>query len=180
MRKNNFVGFVVLVLSLVTTHVAYAKKLKATEPFPVSSLNGLEIFAEGKGPAMQKGKWDSSKMNGKVVLVDFWASWCGPCKQALPAYDKLYRKMAKNGFIVLGVNVDDELGSGKDFLKEHPVAFPHVYDSGKSVVGLVGVETMPTSFLIGKDGKVHEVHLGFRKGDDQKMEQVVAKLLKGK
>lgn len=174
------IGQLLVVFALFITSSVEAKKLKESEPFPMESLKGLEVFAEGKGPAAQKGKWDTAKHKGKVVLVDFWASWCGPCKQALPAYDKIYKKYAKKGFVVLGVNVDDEIKSGKDFLKEHPVAFPHVYDASKKLVGQVGVETMPTSYLIAKDGTVHQVHLGFRQGDDKKMEAKVVQLLKGK
>lgn len=169
-----------LLAVLMISGVAEAKKLKAGEAFPSEGLNGLKVFAEGRGPGAQKGSWSVEKTKGKVVLVDFWASWCGPCKDALPAYDKLYKKYAKQGLVVVGVNVDDELKSGQDFLKEHPVAFPHVFDQGKKLVSSVGVETMPTSFLVGRDGKVSEVHLGFRTGDAKKMDDKIARLLKSK
>ncbi len=158
--------FITLITVLIAS-TAFAKKIKEGAAFPVEELLKLKAV-ESK----------LSAVKGKVVLVDFWASWCGPCKLALPAYDKLAKKYGKKGFVVVGVNVDDDLTLGQVFLKEHKVSFPIVYDEGKSLVGKLGVETMPTSFLIDKKGRLSKLHQGFREGDETKLQKDIEKLLK--
>lgn len=165
--------YLMMAMTIVWATQAQAKKLKEGSAFPLSNVAALKTLPGSVGTAL-------GKLEGKVVLVDFWASWCGPCKEALPAYDALYKKYGKNGFVVLGVNVDDEAKAGQEFLKEHKVSFSQVFDDGKKLVSAIGVETMPSSFLIDKKGKVKVAHLGFRAGDEKKMEQEVKGLLKTK
>lgn len=161
----------ILALLLFLSVPAHAKKIKSGDSFPLEQIAKLKTLSDAKNPGA---------LSGKVVLVDFWASWCGPCKEALPSYDKLYKKHEKNGFVVIGVNVDDEISDGQEFLKEHRVSFSHVFDEGKRIVAEVGVESMPTSFLIDKKGKIRRVHLGFRAGDEVKLEKEIMILLKAK
>ena len=132
----------------------------------------------------KSGKLKSSSLDGKVVIVDFWASWCEPCKKSFPIYNDLYAKHAKNKagkfqFVILGINVDDEKKSGEDFLKANPVKFPTVYDEGKKLINKAGISTMPTAFVIDKKGKIHEIHKGFRDGDEKEMEKLIQKLIGG-
>ena len=171
-----FASGLTLGLSLVTS-IAFAKKVKEKDAFPLERMSQMDALEARK---MASVKSEISGHSGKVVLVDFWASWCGPCKQALPAYNKLYSKFKKDGFSVVGINVDDEKSAGVKFLQEHPVNFPIVYDSGKKLVSEVGVVTMPTSYLVDSKGNVHEVHQGFREGDESKMARDIAGLLKKK
>lgn len=170
--RNNFYGIhtmkTILALLLFLSVPAYAKKLKPGDNFPLLQISRLKPLSGSKNFAA---------LSGKVVLVDFWASWCGPCKEALPNYDKLYKKFGKNGFVVIGVNVDDEISDGEEFLKEHGVSFNHVFDEGKKIVAEVGVESMPTSFLVDKNGKIKRVHSGFREGDEVKLEEEIKVLL---
>lgn len=126
-----------------------------------------------------KGTLDLSKYKGKVVIVDFWASWCEPCKIELPYLNGLAKKMAGKNVVILGVNMDEKKADAASFLKDHPVQLPLGYDGDKKVLaGKVDIETMPTSFIIGKDGKIADRHEAFREGDGAKIEATVNELLK--
>ena len=99
---------------------------------------------------------------GKVVLLDFWASWCGPCKKSFPELDKLYGAYKDRGFVILGVSVDEKATDMRSFLDSHPVGFPVARDRDQALVSIFEIESMPTSFLIDRTGKVRSVHNGFR------------------
>lgn len=98
---------------------------------------------------------------GKVVLVDFWASWCGPCKASFPALDALYQDLRDRGFEVIAVNVDERRADANAFLSDKPHAMPVVFDPKGTSPSAYGVSGMPTSFLIGRDGRVRFVHIGY-------------------
>jgi thiol-disulfide isomerase/thioredoxin len=102
---------------------------------------------------------------GKVVYVDFWASWCGPCRQSLPSLDALYRELGGQGFAVLAVNVDAYIDEAKAFLKAYPVSYPVLRDPANRLPADYGVKGMPTAFLLDKQGIVRGIHEGFRIGD---------------
>jgi len=101
-------------------------------------------------------------LKGKVVLVDFWASWCGPCGESFPAMDQLQKEFAGQGLVIIAVNVDEKKSDMEDFLKDHKVSFTVVRDAAQKLVEKAGISTMPGSFLIDRDGKVAFVHTGFR------------------
>ncbi|MBN8539630.1 MAG: TlpA family protein disulfide reductase [Deltaproteobacteria bacterium] len=119
----------------------------------------------------------AKKLKGKVVIVDFWASWCEPCKIELPALAKLHKKY-KGKLVVIGVNVDDNMNDAKSFLKDHPVGFDLVHDKGQKVSQELGIQKMPTSFIL-SEGKVVKVHEAFREGDDKKIDAEIKKILTG-
>jgi thiol-disulfide isomerase/thioredoxin len=98
---------------------------------------------------------------GKVVLVDFWASWCGPCRQSFPVLDNLQKQYGREGLVVIGVNVDKDSAAMKKFLSEHPVAFAVVRDAAQKLVGKADVQSMPASFLVDRQGNVRFIHTGF-------------------
>lgn len=100
-------------------------------------------------------------MRGKVVLVDFWASWCAPCKKSFPVMKELHEKFSARGFVILAISVDEEKSEYEAFLKKAPVAFATVRDAAGKSAEAFGVDKMPTSFLIGADGKVAAIHSGF-------------------
>lgn len=99
---------------------------------------------------------------GKVVLVDFWASWCGPCRKAFPELETLHQTYRAKGLVVIGVSVDDKKSDMDKFLASHPVHFSVVRDAGKSLVGKLQPTTMPTSYLVDHQGNIRFVHQGFR------------------
>jgi thiol-disulfide isomerase/thioredoxin len=98
---------------------------------------------------------------GHVVLVDFWASWCGPCKSSFPVLGELHHRYADKGLLVLGVSVDETAAAMNRFLEAHPAAFTIVRDTGRKLVAAADVQAMPTSFLIDRRGRIRFVHTGF-------------------
>ena len=117
-----------------------------------------------------------SDLRGKVVLVDFWASWCGPCRISLPVMDQLFNEFNEQGFTVVAVNLDKNISEAKAFLKDHPVSYPLIRDDG-SLPKRFGVQGMPTAFLVDHTGTVRAVHEGFRKGDEKKLRAQIVRLL---
>jgi thiol-disulfide isomerase/thioredoxin len=119
------------------------------------------------------------KLRGQVVLVDFWASWCAPCKASFPAMEALQQKNGERGLVVLAINVDESDATMQKFLKKSPVSFAVVRDAKHKLVAAADVATMPTSFLVDRAGKVRFVHTGFRGAATQKeYEKEIDPLLK--
>jgi cytochrome c biogenesis protein CcmG/thiol:disulfide interchange protein DsbE len=151
--------------------VSAEAKLKKGDAFPLLSLPSLN----GKEPI------DLAKYKGKVIIVDFWASWCEPCKIELPYLNGLNKKYKGQDVVIIGVNLDEKKADAVTFLKDHGVQLPLAYDGEKKVLAeKAEIEVMPTSFIIDQKGLIAERHQAFRKGDGQKIEQEVAALLKKK
>jgi thiol-disulfide isomerase/thioredoxin len=98
---------------------------------------------------------------GKVVLVDFWASWCAPCKASFPAYSRLQQDYSDKGLVIIAVSVDDSARSYSSFVAKLKPGFATVHDAAHRLVAEVQVPTMPTSYLVDRSGKVRYVHAGF-------------------
>ena len=99
--------------------------------------------------------------DGRVVLVDFWASWCAPCKASFPAYSRLQGEFAARGLVVVGISVDESPAAYAAFVARLKPSFATLHDSKHALVALVQVPTMPTSYLVDREGKVRFVHAGF-------------------
>jgi cytochrome c biogenesis protein CcmG/thiol:disulfide interchange protein DsbE len=126
-----------------------------------------------------EGKLPES-LKGKVVLVDFWASWCGPCKGSFPVLEQLHKDYAAKGVVVLGINLDETKPAMDEFLAKHPITFPVVRDQKQEVAKVVKISTMPSSFILDGEGKVRFVHSGFHGADTQKQYvKEIEELLKG-
>jgi alkyl hydroperoxide reductase subunit AhpC len=97
----------------------------------------------------------------KIVLVDFWASWCAPCKASFPAFNQIQKDYASMGFVVIGVSVDAVASAYTNFISKTPPDFFTIRDTNQSLVKQVHVPMMPTSYLIGKNGVVRYMHKGF-------------------
>lgn len=165
-NKSMWFGAIALTLC-ASSAFAGGKGIKVGDALPELSTFGLE----GKLP---------DDLKGKVVLLDFWASWCGPCKESFPVMDELQQKYESKGLVILAVNVDEDVTAMKDFLKDHPVQFNILHDATKKLVGTANIASMPTSFLIGKDGKVVAIHKGFHgKETAKEYTAEVEKLLAG-
>ena len=103
-----------------------------------------------------------ASLRGRVVLVDFWASWCTPCRHSLPAYAALRGALGSRGFEVVGINLDEAEADAKAFLAEHPLSFVVVRDAAGDSARAYGVRGMPSSYLVGCDGTIRARHVGFK------------------
>jgi len=157
-------GRCVLLLCLFNPGTVTA--LQVGEAMPAFTLPGL-----GHGKILRSGYFQ-----GKVMYLDFWASWCGPCRVSLPAMNALYREFNAEGFEVVAVNVDKDRAEAHRFLKQHPVSYYVVADDG-SLPRRFGVKGMPTAYLIDRSGTVRRVHEGFRPGDDKRLRKQIRQLL---
>jgi cytochrome c biogenesis protein CcmG, thiol:disulfide interchange protein DsbE len=121
-----------------------------------------------------------SAYKGKVVYVDFWASWCGPCKESFPWLNDMQAKYGAKGFQVVGINVDAKTDDAKTFLKQVPAKFTVAYDDRGLTPKQFGIKGMPSSVLIDANGKVIAQHTGFRDADKAKLEQSIQQALTSK
>lgn len=119
-----------------------------------------------------------SELRGQVVMINFWASWCGPCRQEMPILDQLYQRYEPMGFTLLGVNVEEDSAAAEKVLREIPVSFPVLYDSKNQVSENYQVRAMPSTFLIDRDGKVRYLHKGYKPGYEEAYQQQVRELIR--
>jgi peroxiredoxin len=119
-----------------------------------------------------------AELRGQVVLVNFWATWCGPCREEMPRLDALYQKYRASGFTLLGVNIDDDPRNAAGTAQKLKVSFPVLLDTDKSVSRLYDLGTMPSTVLIDRDGHVRYLHRGYREGTEAEYDQQIRGLLK--
>ncbi len=118
-----------------------------------------------------------SELRGQVVMINFWASWCGPCRQEFPALDEIYGKYKPMGFTMVGINVESEQSDAERFLASRPVRFPILFDPDNKVSGSYGVSAMPTTVLVDRQGRLRWQHRAYKPGDEAKyIEQIRAML----
>ena len=149
-------------------------------------LVGTEASAAGVGqqapdftaPALDGAKPISlGAYRGKVVYLDFWASWCPPCLVSLPQLEELRKQFPSDQFQILAVNVDQDPAKARKFLARTQVGYPSATDPKGRLPESFGIETMPTSFLIDRRGVIRHVHHGFRKGDVAPLRERIQKLV---
>ncbi len=158
-----------LIFAFAATYIFAGEiKIKVGDTFPELS----QFKLEGKLP---------ENLSGKIVLIDFWASWCAPCKASFPTLEELQKNYAEKGVVVISINVDEKKSAMESFLKKRPVTFVVLRDAEQKLVASANVETMPTSFLLDGSGKVRFVHSGFH-GAETKKQYVaeIEELLKSK
>jgi peroxiredoxin len=117
-------------------------------------------------PARTGNTLTLDQFKGQVVMINFWASWCGPCRKEMPLLDDIYRRYGKMGFTLLGVNVEPDRGSALAWLKQTPVSFPILFDADSKVSKLYGVAGMPTTVFIDRKGNVRMIHESYNDGDE--------------
>ncbi len=117
---------------------------------------------------------------GDVIYLDFWASWCGPCRKSFPWMNKMQVQYKEQGFAVISVNLDAEHQLAETFLKENPALFSVVYDPKGKTARKYKVKGMPTSYLIGRDGQIKKGHTGFFTKKKPMYEEEIKQLLKAK
>jgi thiol-disulfide isomerase/thioredoxin len=129
-------------------------------------------------PTLQQDKPTALKQYaGKVIYLDFWASWCAPCRTSFPLLNKMHEKLKAQGFEVVGINLDEDKANAEKFLKEFPVSFTVLRDAKGEWSDKFVVESMPTSFIIDKQGVVQNIHHGFASADIKELEEKVTQLL---
>ena len=152
-------------VSLMCVSLAGAAAVKGPAPnFTLKSMGGKNLKL--------------SEMTGNVVLINFWASWCGPCREEMPLLNALHKKYAPLGFTVLGVNVEEQLDGARDFLSNVPVDFPILLDNENKVSKQYKVVAMPTTVVVDRDGNMRYLHEGYKPGDEKKYRQMVKKLVR--
>ncbi len=119
-----------------------------------------------------------SEYRGQVVLLNFWASWCGPCRQEMPLLDDIHEKYSPLGFTVLGVNVDKDISLANETLEDIPVDFPVLYDPTGKVSEAYDVTAMPTTVIIDRDGNMRFLHRGYKPGYEDDYIAQVKKLIR--
>ena len=119
-----------------------------------------------------------SEFRGDVVRVNFWATWCGPCRQEMPLLDELYNRYQRVGFNLLGVNIDDDSRRAMAMVEELGVNFPVLFDASKKVSELYEVEAMPVTVIIDRQGTVRYVHHGYKPGYEDKYLDQIRSLLR--
>lgn len=113
-------------------------------------------------PSVASGAFDVTQYAGKVVVLDFWASWCVPCRRSFPWLNAMHDKYAGDGLVIVGVNLDMERAEAEQFLAEYPADFAVVFDEQQQLAREFEVVAMPSSFLIDRDGRVVTSHMGFK------------------
>ena len=119
-----------------------------------------------------------SEYRGDVVMINFWATWCGPCRQEMPLLDELYGRYQRVGFNLLGVNSDDDSRRAMAMVNELGISFPVLFDEDKKVSKLYEVEAMPLTILLDREGTVRHVHHGYQPGYEQKYLNEIRSLLR--
>jgi cytochrome c biogenesis protein CcmG, thiol:disulfide interchange protein DsbE len=155
-------------LCLATLVAPAAWSLDAGAPSPDLNLPGL------------KEAVSLAALKGKVVYVDFWASWCGPCKQSFPYMNELQSKYRAQGFEIVAVNLDAKREDADKFLGEVPAQFTVAFDAKGDSAKRFEVKGMPSSYLIGRDGKVFAAHKGFKEEDRKELDARIAQALVAK
>lgn len=166
LHRNLLFSLTVALTTLVATGPSIlAGQPKAGEPFPALA----EYSLEGNLP----------DVSGKVVVVDFWASWCGPCKEAFPTLKELQKKYGEKGLVIIAVSVDENVDDMKKFVSKQKPEFAIVRDKTTKLATKLDLASIPTTFILDRKGNVIEVHNGFDKTRTPKeYETAIERLLK--
>lgn len=133
----------------------------------------LKTLKEGKSFSLEN-------LKGKVVYLDFWASWCGPCALSFPFMTEVAKKHKAEGLELVAISVDESREEAEGFLASHPTDFTVAHDPNGECPKVYGLETMPTSYLIDRKGNLREIHRGFSNSDRQELDKAILALLKEK
>ncbi len=170
---KRFITALITVSSLLTlgAHAAGKNNVVAVNP-PVPAPNWTL-------PAIQNADGDlsMSDFRGKITYVDFWASWCGPCRLSLPALNSLNEAFSEDPVQFLAISIDVVEEDAWDFLKRYAVDYPVVIDIEGDIARRFGVDGMPSGYLVDALGRVREIHIGFKRGDELKLAESIKKML---
>ncbi len=167
MSKNIAYGLGILLVALLLYMALFTNSGQV-----VSSLQEGKPAPEFKLKTIDGREVSLSDYRGKVVLINFWATWCPPCKEEMPLFESVYRKYKDRGFEILAVSTDTDIDVVKKFVGEYKLSFVVLYDD-KNIASLYNVQGLPTSFLVDREGKIVKVRLGKYK----EIERDIKKLL---
>lgn len=157
--------FVMVVASFFIVSVAQAEAIDAVAPdFTLKSRSGENMKL--------------SEFRGDVVMINFWASWCAPCRQEMPLLEDMYKKYNELGFVLLGVNVEENSAKANDFLRDVPVSFPILFDDKNEISKLYKVVAMPSTIMVDRDGKMRYIHRGYLPGYEKKYVKQIKELIR--
>lgn len=168
MNKLKCVNSLFCTIMLLTSHIVSAAETGKAMPDCT-----LSLMANNETAAL-------SQYKGKVIYVDFWASWCGPCAKSFPFLNEMHKQFKEQGLQIVGVNLDENISDAKSFLAKYPAMFTVVTDVSKQCAKDFDVKAMPSSYIIDREGKVQHIHLGFRPGEAKEIRVIVEKLLADK
>ena len=164
--KNFKYVVISLFITVLTAPYSYAEEIKnmPAPDFTLKSNSGSNIRL--------------AEQRGKVVMLNFWASWCTPCRQEMPHLNALSEQYAPLGFALLGINVDEDPLAAERAINELKVAFPVLFDQDSSIADLLAVDAMPTTIIIDKDGNIRHWHRGYQSGYEDAYANQIAQLIR--
>jgi peroxiredoxin len=154
-------------LLLLAASLATQAAVPAPQPAPEFAL-----------PARDGGELSLSSLRGQVVMINFWATWCGPCRQEMPLLEQIHARYEPLGFTLLGVNVEPDSRAATQWLQGMPVSFPILFDTKNAVAEQFGVLGMPSTVFVDREGRVRHVHRGYKPGDEAQYADLIRSLVK--
>ncbi|UUA72036.1 TlpA family protein disulfide reductase [Cellvibrio sp. QJXJ] len=163
-------------------HKSLRKKLATITAGIALGLSSLLALAEPAPdftlPSSSGENVRLAEQRGQVVMLNFWASWCGPCRQEMPLLDEMSKRYSSAGFVLYGVNVEEDNTDAKKLIQQLGVTFPILYDAESKASSLYNVDAMPTTVLIDKKGEIRYVNRGYKPGDENKYRDQIRELIK--
>ena len=147
----------------------------------ITAVNAETLSGKAKNFTLKSRSGKNIKLSefrGQVVLLNFWASWCGPCRQEMPLLEKIYKKYKPLGFTILGVNVEENSAAAKKLLRNVKVSFPVLFDTKNITSNLYKVSAMPTTVIIDRNGNKRFLHKGYKPGYENDYKKQVKQLLR--
>jgi len=117
-------------------------------------------------------------LRGQVVMINFWATWCGPCRQEMPLLEELYVKYQPAGFQLLGINIEEDSEAAQELAEEIGISFPVLFDTENSVSQLYDVDAMPSTLFVDRNGDFRYLHKGYQPGDEEDYKKVIQALIR--
>lgn len=165
-KSLNQSRFILVVALFTCSSFAYSAELisQKAPDFTLKSMAGKNL--------------NLTEQRGNIIVLNFWASWCGPCRKEMPILQKFHDKYSNLGVQVWGVNVEQENQAGRDFIKDIAVNFPIFFDASNTISAAYQVDAMPTTVIIDRAGQVRFVFRGYKDGYEKKYAKAIKKLIR--